>query len=79
VVVEKFQFEVFSIHVYSSAMESISTSGHSHMSADSIAISLLKRFSENQLPKASELVWMVSAEDAPQEVNLNFILGELSF
>jgi len=38
------------------------------MSADNIAISLLKRFSEKQMPKASELEWLVSADDVPQEV-----------
>ena len=38
------------------------------MSADSIAISLLRRFSEKQMPKASELDWLVSADDVPQEV-----------
>ena len=38
------------------------------MSADSIAISLLRRFSEKQMPKASELEWLVSADDVPQEV-----------
>ncbi|CAH1782155.1 unnamed protein product [Owenia fusiformis] len=35
-------------------------------SAETVAISLLKRFSENQLPKASDLVWLVSEQDAPQ-------------
>jgi len=38
------------------------------MSADSIAISLLRRFSEKQLPKASDLEWLVSGDDVPQEV-----------
>ena len=40
------------------------------MSADNIAISLLRRFSEKQLPKASELEWLVSADDVTQEVRL---------
>ncbi|XP_041356237.1 run domain Beclin-1-interacting and cysteine-rich domain-containing protein-like isoform X2 [Gigantopelta aegis] len=35
-------------------------------SADTVAISLLKKFSEKQLPKASDLEWLVSEQDAPQ-------------
>lgn len=37
-----------------------------YLSAESVAISLLKRFSEKQLPKASDLQWLVSEQDAPQ-------------
>ncbi|XP_059171360.1 run domain Beclin-1-interacting and cysteine-rich domain-containing protein-like [Physella acuta] len=37
-------------------------------SAESIAISLLKKFSEKHLPKASELKWLVSERDAPQSL-----------
>lgn len=42
-------------------------------SAESVAIALLKRFSEKQLPKASELEWLVSEQDAPQRVSQQFI------
>ncbi|KAH9491807.1 hypothetical protein Btru_029560 [Bulinus truncatus] len=35
-------------------------------SAESIAISLLKKFSEKHLPKASELQWLVTEVDVPQ-------------
>ena len=38
------------------------------VSAESVAISLLKKFSEKQLPKASDLEWLVSEQDAPQQV-----------
>ena len=38
-------------------------------SAESVAISLIKRFSEKQLPKASDLEWLVSEQDAPQAVS----------
>ena len=37
--------------------------------AETVAISLLRRFSEKQLPKASDLVWLVSEQDAPQAVS----------
>lgn len=62
-----------------SVTENLTASSHSHMSADSIAISLLKKFSEKQLPKASELVWLVSAEDAPQEVSCGCTLIVISW
>ena len=32
-------------------------------------MSLLSQFSEKQLPKASELDWLVSEKDAPQAVS----------
>uniref|UniRef100_A0A0B7AW37 Rubicon Homology domain-containing protein n=1 Tax=Arion vulgaris TaxID=1028688 RepID=A0A0B7AW37_9EUPU len=37
-------------------------------SAEFIAISLLRKFSEKHLPKASELKWLVSEGDAPQRL-----------
>ncbi|GFR78755.1 RUN domain Beclin-1 interacting and cysteine-rich containing protein-like [Elysia marginata] len=37
-------------------------------SAEAVAISLLRKFSEKSLPKASELRWLVSERDAPQAV-----------
>jgi len=45
-----------------------SVNGSNSLSAESVAISLLKKFSEKQLPKASDLVWLVSEKDAPQKV-----------
>lgn len=44
-------------------------SDQSGMSAESVAILLLKKFSEKQLPKASELEWLVPISEAPQEVS----------
>ncbi|XP_033760801.1 run domain Beclin-1-interacting and cysteine-rich domain-containing protein-like isoform X1 [Pecten maximus] len=37
-------------------------------SAESVAISLLKKFTEKQLPKASDLQWLVPECDAPQKL-----------
>ncbi|RUS86511.1 hypothetical protein EGW08_005761, partial [Elysia chlorotica] len=52
-----------------SSVSSTSTTegqGGNQGSAEAVAISLLRRFSEKQLPKASELRWLVSERDAPQ-------------
>lgn len=38
------------------------------LSAEGVAINLLKRFSEQKLPKASELDWLVSEQDVPQKL-----------
>ncbi|KAL0101612.1 hypothetical protein PUN28_019030 [Cardiocondyla obscurior] len=38
----------------------------SSVSAEGVALSLISRFSEKQLPRASELQWLVSEKDAPQ-------------
>lgn len=51
-----------------SLREGLTASDSHQTSADSIAISLLKQFSEKHLPKASELIWLVSERDAPQQV-----------
>ncbi|GFN89269.1 hypothetical protein PoB_001577500 [Plakobranchus ocellatus] len=55
-----------------SSMASRSTEGEQQGansgSAEAVAISLLRRFSEKQLPKASELRWLVSERDAPQSL-----------
>ncbi|KAL6254653.1 hypothetical protein P5V15_013959 [Pogonomyrmex californicus] len=40
----------------------------SSMSAEGVALSLISRFSEKQLPRASELQWLVSEKDAPQRL-----------
>ena len=37
-------------------------------SAEGVALSLLSKFSGKHLPKASEIVWLVSEKDAPQQV-----------
>lgn len=38
------------------------------LSAETVALSLLRRYSEKQLPKASDLEWLVSEQDAPQRL-----------
>lgn len=38
------------------------------ISAEGVALSLISRFSEKQLPRASELKWLVSEQDAPQQL-----------
>ncbi|XP_071478577.1 run domain Beclin-1-interacting and cysteine-rich domain-containing protein-like [Diadema antillarum] len=38
------------------------------LSAEAIALSLIKKFSFRQLPAASELEWLVSEKDAPQQL-----------
>ncbi|XP_078046287.1 run domain Beclin-1-interacting and cysteine-rich domain-containing protein rubicon isoform X1 [Augochlora pura] len=43
-----------------------STLTEGSMSAEGVALSLISKFSEKQLPRASELQWLVSKEDAPQ-------------
>lgn len=45
-----------------------STMSESSMSAEGVALSLISRFSERQLPRASELQWLVSEKDAPQRL-----------
>lgn len=40
------------------------------ISAEGVALSLISRFSEKQLPRASELKWLVSEQDAPQQVTI---------
>ncbi|CAK9828348.1 Run domain Beclin-1-interacting and cysteine-rich domain-containing protein [Anthophora retusa] len=45
-----------------------STLTENSMSAEGVALSLLSRFSEKQLPRASELQWLVSEKDAPQRL-----------
>jgi hypothetical protein len=38
------------------------------VSAEGVALSLLRQFSERHLPRASDLQWLVSEQDAPQQV-----------
>lgn len=38
------------------------------LSAESVALSLISRFKETQLPRASELEWIVSEHEAPQDL-----------
>lgn len=45
-----------------------STLTESSMSAEGVALSLISRFSEKHLPRASELQWLVSEQDAPQRL-----------
>ncbi|XP_066589438.1 run domain Beclin-1-interacting and cysteine-rich domain-containing protein isoform X2 [Prorops nasuta] len=37
-------------------------------SAEGVALSLISKFNEDQLPRASELQWLVSEKDAPQQL-----------
>ncbi|KAL6424817.1 hypothetical protein ACFW04_010030 [Cataglyphis niger] len=48
------------------ATESIMS--ESSVSAEGVALSLISRFNEKQLPRASELQWLVSEKDAPQRL-----------
>ncbi|XP_053982017.1 run domain Beclin-1-interacting and cysteine-rich domain-containing protein isoform X2 [Hylaeus anthracinus] len=43
-----------------------STLTEGSMSAEGVALSLISRFNEKQLPRASELQWLVSEKEAPQ-------------
>ncbi|XP_076242602.1 run domain Beclin-1-interacting and cysteine-rich domain-containing protein rubicon isoform X2 [Calliopsis andreniformis] len=45
-----------------------STLTESSMSAEGVALSLISRFSEKHLPRASELQWLVSEKEAPQRL-----------
>ncbi|KYN44446.1 Run domain Beclin-1 interacting and cystein-rich containing protein [Trachymyrmex septentrionalis] len=45
-----------------------SSLNESSVSAEGVALSLISRFSEKQLPRASELQWLVSEKDAPQRL-----------
>lgn len=54
--------------IYSSVTTENGVSATNSLSAESVAISLLKKFSEKQLPKASDLIWLVPESDAPQKV-----------
>ncbi|XP_042890277.1 run domain Beclin-1-interacting and cysteine-rich domain-containing protein-like isoform X2 [Penaeus japonicus] len=38
------------------------------LTAENVALNLLKHFSEQKLPKASELEWLVSEQEAPQKL-----------
>ncbi|OXU29786.1 hypothetical protein TSAR_006955 [Trichomalopsis sarcophagae] len=40
----------------------------SSVSAEGVALSLISKFSEKHLPRASELKWLVSEQDAPQRL-----------
>lgn len=37
-------------------------------SAESVALSLIAKFSDQQLPRAADLLWLVSEQDAPQKL-----------
>lgn len=44
-----------------------SSDSHAPMSAEGIALCLLRDFRDKPLPKASELIWLVSENDVPQK------------
>jgi run domain Beclin-1 interacting cysteine-rich containing protein len=48
------------------------------ISAEGVALSLISRFSEKHLPRASELKWLVSEQDAPQRVSINYIIYRIA-
>lgn len=48
-------------------------------SAENVAINLLKNFNEQRLPKASELEWLVSEEEAPQKVSTLYYACTVNF
>ncbi|KAK2580933.1 hypothetical protein KPH14_006000 [Odynerus spinipes] len=54
------------LHQFKQGLESSQT--ESVISAEGVALSLISRFSEKQLPRASELQWLVSEKDAPQRL-----------
>lgn len=53
----------------------------SNWSAESVALSLISRFSEKQLPRASDLKWLVSEQEVDQQVcnQLLLLFSVLSF
>ncbi|XP_035739254.1 run domain Beclin-1-interacting and cysteine-rich domain-containing protein-like isoform X2 [Vespa mandarinia] len=54
------------LHQFKQGLES--SQNGSIISAEGVALSLISRFSEKQLPRASELQWLVSEKDAPQQL-----------
>lgn len=48
------------------------------VSAEGVALSLLRQFSEKNLPRASDLQWLVSEQDAPQQVQFCMIITRSS-
>lgn len=55
--------------IYSENLRQLEDQADLSISAESVAISLLRRFKDNQLPAASEIEWLVSERDAPQQVS----------
>jgi run domain Beclin-1 interacting cysteine-rich containing protein len=49
------------------------------VSAEGVALSLLRQFSEKHLPRASDLQWLVSEQDAPQQVEFHMLMLRLTF
>lgn len=56
--------------LYRSSPKHESNLTDSIMSAEGVALALISRFSQKHLPRASELKWLVSEQDAPQQVSL---------
>ncbi|XP_053404594.1 run domain Beclin-1-interacting and cysteine-rich domain-containing protein-like isoform X2 [Mercenaria mercenaria] len=50
------------------ARENSMQESSTYFSAESVAISLLRKFTEKQLPKASDLQWLVTEQEAPQRL-----------
>lgn len=54
------------LHQFKQELES--SQSKTTISAEGVALSLISKFSEKQLPRASELQWLVSEKDAPQRL-----------
>ena len=52
-------------------------SGNVVPSADQVALSLLSNFNDYHLPKADQLVWLVSEKEAPQAVSSYLLMTVL--
>lgn len=48
------------------------------LSPEQVALSLLSQFNEYHLPRADELIWLVSEKDAPQAVRTSLSSPKLS-
>lgn len=55
--------------IFSDTMHDFGCKSDLSVSAESVAISLLCKFEEKQLPAASEIEWLVSEREAPQQVS----------
>ena len=49
------------------------------LSAESVALSLISQFSEKQLPRASDLKWLVSEQEVDQQVRISHFCVPVNF
>ena len=52
------------------ASDVVNLSNINNQSADNVALALLRQFPQKNLPKASELQWLISEHDVPQTVSI---------